>query len=152
MSSETTVPDKSTLPATSPSSSPASPPELYTPSHSLTVNPVVHGPLTIPIKILSTAVPQVITTTKTLRRCCGFALALIGSVFYCLRAVVVLWRIILRLFASGNRQYSPEDYKFLLLESLACSAGIFMFVRIMKTPKLTLKDNNFRVKRFMDVY
>lgn len=142
-------------------SSPASPRELFTASHSLasqaaaaaksttTIQPT--NP-TIPIKILSTAVPQVITTTKTLRRCCGFSLALIGFVFYCLRAFVLLWWMLYRLFGSATESKTQDNTIFVFLESFACSVGIFQFLSIMKTPKLTLKDTNFKVKMIIDHY
>ena len=96
---------------------------------------------TIPLKVLPTAVPQVITTTKTLRRCCGFSLALIGLIFYCLRALLALWWIAC-FFCFGTSMDSVE----IVLEAMACSIGITKFLTVMKYPKLTLKESNFKVK------
>lgn len=127
--------------------------ELFIPSHELanaSASPVSSPPTPpqkmIPLKILPRSVPQVITTTKTLRRCCGFSLAICGFIFYCLRALLALWWIGLYLFfreAGSSGKYSAMT---LLLEAAACSVGITKFLRIMSNPKLTLKESNLKVK------
>lgn len=120
--------------------------ELFISSHELSSANIPDAPDTpppkiIPLNILPTTVPQVITTSKTLRRCCGFFLAMFGFIFYCLRAVLTLWWIAKYLLSEKNSQYSIA----LLLEAAACSTGITKFLRIMKNPKLTLKESNFKV-------
>lgn len=104
----------------------------------------------IPAKMvtMSTAMAQVITTTKTLRRFCGFVLALSGFLFYCFRAIgLIAWLGIKHYRADGSD--SGSDLLVGGLEFVACGLGIGLFIRIMKYPRLTLEShNNFKVKPF----
>lgn len=99
-------------------------------------------PVPIPAKRnMSTAIPQVITTTKTLRRFCGFVLSLCGLLFYCFRVIgLVAW--------LGYNYYRGNECDWLVsgLESVADGLGIGLFFRIMKYPHLTLESHNFKVK------
>jgi hypothetical protein len=125
------------------------PSELFISSNDLSnasSSPSATTPKMIPLKILPTSVPQVVTTTKTLRRCCGFSLAIVGFLFYCLRAMVALWLIVLYLFFTGrSKEDSSWSSMALLLEAAACSIGIAKFLSIMRNPKLTLRYSNAKV-------
>lgn len=93
---------------------------------------------------LPTFSPQVITTTKTLRRFFGFILALIGFTFYFLRMIVLIFWIC---FNIKRKILAVSG-----LEGLACGLGIGLFHRIMKYPYLTLESNNFKVIKFLYFY
>lgn len=96
----------------------------------------------IPLKVLPLTVPQVITTTKTLRRFCGFALALCGFIFYCIRATgLIVWLGVKYYKGRGDGSLAAVGG----LEALACGLGIGMFFRIMKYPHLTLESKNIKV-------
>lgn len=100
----------------------------------------------IPLKNLPTSVPQVVTTTNTLRRCCGFSLALAGFLFYCARILFnVIWIVCMKLKFKDTSASSTV----LILEMVACVIGIGQFLRIMRKPKLTLKESNFKVSEIL---
>ena len=90
---------------------------------------------------------KVMTTTKTLRRVCGFALALVGFVFFCLRSLVASWFLVsFFLLTDQSRSSSNISYiSALALETVTCTVGFLQFWWIVSEPTFTLKDSNFRV-------
>ncbi len=101
---------------------------------------------TILIKNLPKSASQVVTTTNTLRRCWGFALALIGFLFYCARIAFNLILILyLKLTSDKASSVLSLDLNVFLLEFVACVLGIGMFLRIMRNPMLTLMESNLKV-------
>lgn len=105
------------------------------------INSENHGFKTIPVKIKPTSVPQIVTTTKTLRRFCGFSVAAACGLFYCLRIIFAfIW------LGCNNFKANEEDSKLLAIEFLAGLIGIILFFRLMKYPQITLKESNFEVK------
>lgn len=97
-------------------------------------------PVPVPSRNRSIAMPQIITTTKTLRRFCGFILALCGFLFYCLRVIgLFAW-----LGINYYRDYR-SDWVVGGLEGVAGGLGIGLFFRVMKYPHLTLESHNFKV-------
>ena len=132
------------------------PPELYISSNSLRPgyqykpeesNLNTNSGRMIPLRILPSTAPQVITTTKTLRRFCGFVLALLGFIFYCLRVIVLIaWLGINYYYDTIN-----DDWLIAGLEAIACVLGIGMFFRIIKYPYLTLESHNFKVRYHLKI-
>lgn len=136
----------------------ASTSELYISTESLSSNPPDTTAVlqTIAIKNLPAIAPKVVTKTNTLRRCCGFTLALIGFLFYCARITSNFILIAYLKLLSENKGYTDSvsvpaqtnfDLKLFILEFVACNLGIGMFFRILRNPKLTLEESNFKVKQ-----
>lgn len=88
-------------------------------------------------------VPQVISTTKTLRRCCGFILALLGFSFYSLRGLYLIVSFI-KTMRSNN--YDGANYPLIFgFGAAECAVAIFQFWIIIRYPRLTLKELNIKV-------
>ena len=129
------------------SDSRSSSPEMFSLPNSSNYGTPLTGrtaPVMIPLKVLPKAAPKMITKTKTLRRCCGFALALSGCLFYFIRLILVTvlfgWRILL----DSNEQL--VFYKSFALEAFTYTIGIVLFLLVMIKPRLTLESpNNFKV-------
>jgi hypothetical protein len=106
--------------------------------------PPLYSSSSVAFRTLPISVPKVMTTVKTLRRVCGFVLALVGFIFYCLRSCVAFWSLV-SFFLMAQSLMSGPEFAFLAVETGICCVGLCQFWWIVSKPTFTLKDSNFRV-------